>query len=237
MTKPRIARRATVSKTRERVPEPMGADERAMVWVRQLRGLGVDVADFLERAHRAEQFFLSQPENQVAEGRLIASRTTRSIPEAVREFGAGGTLYSPSVLEELSGLSAVCRMALPSQTTKGNRVLRSAQHILQLVSTALRAPGPAFAAMGRREAAASTLALAKAVQTEAERLAGTRPPTFARKDGTPNGAAVAMARASVAKGAGLTVAAMQLRILRAAEAFPRMAWPEIMPGSSKKRHA
>ena len=235
MKRAKKAERRPVAETKRPLRGKTDSDENVLTWAHQLRGLGVDVAELLERAYGAEQIFLSQPEApRVPAGRYTVRRVTRDIAEALHEYGAG-ILYSPSFLDELWGLSAVCRSSLgPGH---GDKSAREAQHLLMRVSVALRSPSPAFVALARHDRARAALALATQVQTEAERLARSKPATFARSGGKPNLTAEATARSSVARNAGLSVEAMQARIRRAAKDSPRAPWPEIMPRPRKNRQA
>lgn len=152
-------------------------------------------------------------------------------------------LYAPSVLEAIVQAAIRCRMPAfggkfdaeglltdvsVSSTTK-------AQAVILAASFALRSEGPAIAGARSMLSVTDVLRLARQVEAEAERLARSRPATFARSDGRPSVSAVAKARANVSMNAGLSVDAMQLRIRRAAEAHPDAGWPELMPRPPKNR--
>ncbi|HQN08693.1 MAG TPA: hypothetical protein PK569_14120 [Thermoanaerobaculia bacterium] len=186
-----------------------------------LKDLGSSPTELLERAMKAEH--------------LLRSSARGAVLPYLREFGALG-LYAPSVLAAIVRASTVLS-SLPDDMRDGSRTFAEAKKLLLGVTQALFAKHASTVEMDRRSRAREVLSLAQAVQTEAERLARSKPATFARSDGKPNVSAVATARAKLASGAGLSVDALQLRIGRAAEAFPDAAWPEIMPRPPKKRQA
>lgn len=196
------------------------AGERSAELVQELRSLGANPENFLYLAVEAERKVRSAP-------------TPRSLVATIEEHGAL-VLFSPSVLHELCRAAAIAGGAEPGQEQGSGKRART---LLARVFKALASAGETSRLLDERRKGRGVLVLAKAVLTEAERLARSKPAHFARSDGRPNGSAVAKARASVAKGAGLTVSAMQLRIRRAADAFPDASWPALMPRPPKKRHA
>lgn len=210
--------------------------ERCAELVEELRALGANPENFLYLAVEAER-------------KVRATPPPRSLVATIEENG-GLVLFSPSVLHELCRAAALAHGAEPGQE-KGSG--KRARTLLAMVFKVLASAGPDAKLVAERQKAREVLALANAVQTEAERLAASRPAAFARKDGTPNVSAIATARASIAskidrpatpkeKKKGLAVVklsadALQLRIRRTAEAFPDASWPAIMPRAPKKPHA
>jgi hypothetical protein len=206
--------------TTKKKARPTTAGERCAELVEELRSLGANPENFLYLAVEAER-------------KARAIPVPRSLVATIEEH-RGLVLFSPSVLHELCRASAIAGGAEPGQEAGAGKRART---LLARVFKALASAGETSRLLDERRKGREVLVLAKAVQTEAERLAKSKPAHFARSDGRPSVSAVATARASVAKKAGLTVSAMQLRIRRAADAFPDASWPALMPRPPKKPRA
>jgi hypothetical protein len=192
-----------------------GADGRALALIRELRRMGVNTENFLYLAAEAEK-------------KVRAIPRPRNLVVAMEGYG-GPILFAPSVLHELARAAAIARGRAPGEE-KGDG--KSARMLLARVFRALSSAGETARLMEDRERAREVLILARAVQSEAERLAE----RFARlrtAEGKPSYAAVAQARQHVAEEAGLSVGAMQQRIRRTQADFPDADWPAIMPRAPK----
>ena len=197
-----------------------------------LEALGVDAVSVLEWAAWAEAQALGlAPDKAVAvDARLLFAP---SVADAI--VCAALVCQDPPVEMRWQRLSPSDEKLL--LTALEIKAEKDAQALLLRVSAALRSPNdPNLDAAELEVRSTEALVLARAVQAEAERLAK-RFERLRTSDGKPRSAAIAQARQHVAEERGMSVGALQLKIRRAFEASPGVAWPEIMPRPSKNRHA
>ena len=172
-------------------------DEELVGYARELRQFGVDPVEFLRLAALAERLFVNEERDPV---------------RFLRECRIG--LYAPSVIEAIVGAAAHCGGAY---YRKESPVFRRQLRFLQEVFNTLRGPEFHIRDIYSVERARKVLALAMAVQAEADAVS-----EMLALELQP----VEIALRKVAKRHGLTPAALRKRIERARKAYPSPAWPK-----------